>query len=357
MYWLGLFPDRTPVTQADLDTVFSALEVELGCSLTDRKQFLGERDLIFRARADQVSGTSAVVSGQKIMVKILDPAWTQRDLDLQDQIAAALTEAQEDLPFAVPSAIALPGGGEAGQAGRMSVDTAAGSLWVRIAPWLDGEPMVSSGVRAADLQVQLGRATAQLHRALRRVDPQLCPREHDWTIFGADRRIENSLQVLGDQVATEDRDIIRRFVKHFQTEVLTAWDALPSAVIHHDLHDGNTLLDTDGNLGGIIDFGDIAAAPRVVDLSISASAVTTPRTPEAQIPTLDEVIADLCRGYDEVQALSAEEKRLIAPIAVMRHCLVWTNWTRALMHEDSPYARSRSENLLEVLRREVAETL
>lgn len=357
MYWLGRSADRTPVTQADLDAIFSTLEAELGCSFTDHKQFLGERDLIFRARADQVSGTSAAVPGQKIMVKILDPAWTQRDLDLQDQIAAALTEAQEDLRFAVPAAIALPGGDEAGQTGRMSVDTAAGPLWVRIAPWLDGEPMASGGVRATDLYVQLGRAAAQLHHALRGVDPQLCPREHEWTIFGADRRIGYSLQVLGDQVATEDQDIIRRFVKHFQTEVLPAWDALPSAVIHHDLHDGNILLDTDGNLGGIIDFGDIATAPRIVDLSITASAVTTPRTSTAEVPELHDVIADLCRGYDEVQALSAEEKRLIAPIAVMRRCLVWTNWTRALMHEDNPYARSRSENLLEVLGREVAETL
>ena len=41
MYWLGRSPDRTPVTQTDLDSVFSALEVPLGCSLTDRTQFLG----------------------------------------------------------------------------------------------------------------------------------------------------------------------------------------------------------------------------------------------------------------------------------------------------------------------------
>lgn len=357
MYWLGRSADRTAVTQADLDTVFSALEVGLGCSLADRTQFLGERDLIFRARADQVSGISAVVSGQKVMVKILDPAWTGRDLDLQDQIAAALTEAQEDLPFAVPAAIVLPGGDEAGRAGRMSVDTTAGSLWVRIAQWLDGEPMAASGGCAADLYVQLGRATAQLHRALRGVDPQLCPREHDWTIFGADRRIEHSLQVLGDRVATEDRDIIRNFVQRFRAEVLPEWDALPAAVIHHDLHDGNTLLDTGGNLAGIIDFGDIATAPRIVDLSITASAVTTPRTSTAEVPELHDVIADLCRGYEDVGPLSAEEKTVIAPISVMRHCLVWTNWQRVLLEEDTPYARARSENLLEVLRRAVAETL
>lgn len=357
MYWLGRSDSRTPVTQAELDAVFSALEAELGCSFTDRTQFLGERDLIFRARVDRVSGTSAVVSGQKLMVKVLDPAWSQRDHVLQDQIALALARSQEGLSFRVPSAIALPAAGDPGRAGRMCVDTAAGPLWVRIALWLDGEPMASSGVRTAGLYGQLGRAAAQLHRALRGVDPNLCPHEHEWTIFGADRRIEDSLQLLGVRVDTGDQDIIRRFVQHFQTEVLPAWDSLPSTVIHHDLHDGNTLLDADGNLSGIIDFGDIARAPRLVDLSIIASAATTPHAAAAVAPQLDEVIAALCRGYEQVDSLSAEEKHLIAPTAVMRHCLVWTNWQRVLVHEDSPYARARSENLLEVLREEAAALL
>ena len=357
MYWLGRSPDRTPVTQTDLDSVFSALEVPLGCSLTDRTQFLGERDLIFRARAGQVSPTSAIEAEQKIMVKILDPGWQQGDLDLQDQIAIELTRAQADLPFQVPGALALPTGEPAGEAGRMRVETTGEPLWVRIAPWLDGEPMASAGVHSEDILVQLGRATAQLHQALSGVDPQLCPTEHDWMVYGSDHRIERNLEELGDHVDTEDRNTIRSFVQHFRQTVMPAWNALPTAVIHQDLHDGNTLLDTKGNLAGIIDFGDIATAPRIVDLGITASAATTPRHPGVQVPQLQDVIENLCRGFEEVQALRADEKNLIWPLAVMRHCLVWTNWARVLVHEDSQYPRNRSENLLEVVRKTIAETL
>ena len=132
----------------------------------------------------------------------------------------------------------------------------------RLLTWLPGTPVAeTTGIRPRELGETLGRLTASLtdfdHPAARRVLA--------WDVA----QLERSRHLLDVFPSVEAAEAFRRF----STRVAPVLAYLPRQVVHNDFHPGNVLVDANGTVAGILDFGDIVHTVRVADLAVALSYV------------------------------------------------------------------------------------
>ncbi len=111
---------------------------------------------------------------------------------------------------------------------------------------------------------------------------------------------------------------------------------LPSQAIHNDANDYNIMvtgrLSEPRRISGLIDLGDMCAAPRVCDLTIAAAYVVLDH------PKPEAALAALVAGYHEVYPLSPSEVDLVWPLLQMRLAVSVVNSTlTAIDNPDDPY--------------------
>lgn len=131
----------------------------------------------------------------------------------------------------------------------------------------------------------------------------------------------------------------RQIVENIHTRFAAlrpALDALPTQAIHNDANDYNIMvqgtLNAPRRVSGLIDLGDMCAAPRICDLAIAAAYIVLDHDhPEA-------ALAALVAGYHEVYPLTAGEVDMIWPLLRMRLAVSVVNSTlMALEGPDDPY--------------------
>lgn len=115
-----------------------------------------------------------------------------------------------------------------------------------------------------------------------------------------------------------------------------ALDQLPRQAIHNDANDYNILVS--GVLGqprkvsGLIDLGDMCAAPRICDLAIAAAYIVLDH------PAPEAALAALVAGYHQAYPLTAAEVDLLWPLLRARLAVSVANSTlMAVENPDDPY--------------------
>ena len=142
------------------------------------------------------------------------------------------------------------------------IDAGAGRHRLRVVTWVDGEPLLASGINAARAS-RLGEALGQLDNALRGYSH---PGENPVLLWDLQRAGElRSLLHFIDEAGV--RRNVLRVIDDFEANVVT--DRLPHQVIHGDANPENVLV-TSGGIG-FIDFSDMVRAPRIFDLAIAAA--------------------------------------------------------------------------------------
>ncbi|MFK7835900.1 MAG: aminotransferase class III-fold pyridoxal phosphate-dependent enzyme [Sulfitobacter sp.] len=156
-------------------------------------------------------------------------------------------------------------------------------------------------------------------------------RDFKWDLMQADW-IETELRCIADP----DR---RRIVEdiHAQFAALKPdLAALPFQAIHNDANDYNILITDDLNgahrVSGLIDLGDMCAAPRVCDLAIAAAYIVLDHAkPQA-------ALAALVAGYHQANPLTAAEVDMVWPLLRTRLAVSVVNSTlMAAENSDDPY--------------------
>ena len=144
------------------------------------------------------------------------------------------------------------------------------------------------------------------------------------------------LRELTNFVKDDDlRCRIEQVLDVFEAACLPVLKTLPRQVIHGDANPDNVLLDAGGNVCGIIDFGDMLSAPRVVELAIAASYLGT-----RNADPLCNMIS-LVRGYQEEYALPPASLEILLPLIrtriVMSLCIL--HWRLSARPENDEYRR------------------
>ncbi|SLN40145.1 2,2-dialkylglycine decarboxylase [Roseovarius albus] len=276
----------------------------------------GEYDLNFLASADD---------GQRYILKAMRPGCEAGLVDLQAQTLAHIAQNAPDLPFprVVPT-----------QSGQMLIEVAdeggkARLAWVQVC--LAGQCYAKSEPKSLDLIENLGHVLGETDKVLESFQHPELGRDFKWNLMQADW-INDHLDAIGKP---ERRDLIADIASGF-SDVKGRLDAQPLQAIHNDANDYNILvkghLSEPRIVSGLIDLGDMCAAPRVCDLAIAgAYIVLDHRNPE-------QALAAFVRGYHEANPLSAGEVSLIWPLLRMRLAVSVVNSTlMAVENPNDPY--------------------
>ena len=314
---------------AAIAEVIATVEREYGLRVGNVRLYKGEYDSNIRfddpERGTWLAKVSAADLGEEVV------GWQETVLDA--------VAASRDVNFETPRILLTLDGQKHVRTPR---------FLVRVVTWISGRLMNErDGPENFDAKLlrSLGEASARLDCALSDVTMPRAIRQHEWMLHRGPEVVGQSLDVLDSRAAaqsiTDERqiEIVRDITDRFRWAVLPKLQALPWAVVHHDLHDANVVLNEAGTaVAGVIDFNDAVFAPRISDLAISAGyAMLRQDDPEKAF----RAVVD---GYRSITEPTPEELELVGEMSLMRLCMNWAQWqSRALEAEDNEYALTRSK--------------
>lgn len=247
-------------------------------------QLPGERDLNFKVVTDQVYVLKLYETGNR--------DW----LELQDFALRMLEIA--GIPTPIQST-----------QGHFLVDLPNGRT-ARLLQWVDGEPWAKSETDSNLLQT-LGAKIALVDKKLSTIainekNAQVLNRQFIWNLLQAGSLIAET-NLINDSVL---QAAVAKVLQNFKDNVIPKLSTLPTQVIHNDGNDYNILVD--GNRLGLIDFGDIVIAPKIVGLAVCAAYMVL----EKDEPIKD--ILPLIRGYHMVAPLAPTELEILFDLIQVR---------------------------------------
>ena len=192
--------------------------------------------------------------------------------------------------------------------GRRVVD--AGRHAVRLLTWLPGEPLASVARPSLELLEDIGRAAAELDRALDDFDHPLVHRAFYWDLADGIPLVRDLAPSITD---SRVRGLVLETVDAIQRRDGGRLALLQRAIRHNDLNDYNVLVSD--RVTGILDFGDIVFTYAIADLAIAiAYAILGKADP---IQNACAVI----RGYQRVRPIEDEEIRALFGLVQLRLCM------------------------------------
>lgn len=269
----------------------------------------GERDNNFRIETGDRS----------LNLKIANPVESASALEMQ-QLALLHVRAQEPA-IPIPQPVATRHGDLVGAAKVGDVE-----VKVRATTFLAGSNVDSVGYSAA-LRTDVIRQLAKLDCVLATFSHPELSRPLLWDLG---RVLE--LRAHTAHLPPEQEQIAIGWLAHFESDVKPQLDVLPRQAVHGDFNAANLIVDpmNPDRLAGIVDFGDMNLAPRVVDLAVAAAYQCL------EAPDPAETLAAAAAAYHAVEPLSPAETVLVNDLVVTRlvQSLVISAW-RAALHPDN----------------------
>ena len=239
-----------------------------------------------------------------VVLKFINPAEEAAETDLQIQVLLWL--AQQNCAVVVPKALRS-------RTGDLVCDYTVGEqvYKVRAYTYLNGVSVAQAQMGAA-LQQSFGTQAAQLVRALEGFDHPALSRVLLWDVMHL-----NQLRAWAEEVLPQDEmgQFVFAYLNQFEQTILPVLQALPQQVIHGDISKSNTVASSADatSIHGVLDFGDLCKAPRVVELAVAASYAL-----DAETGDLQAALAGIVAAYAAVLPLSEAESALIPDLIVAR---------------------------------------
>ena len=255
----------------------------------------GERDKNYLLRTQEVG---------EVVLKFINPGEEAAETDLQTQVLLWLE--QKHCAVVVPQALR---NSKDGLVSDYAVDEQV--YKVRAYTYLNGVAVAQAQMSDA-LQQSFGVRAAQLVIALDGFDHPALSRVLLWDVMHLNQLRDCAVEVLTDDAMGP---FVFAFLDRFDASILRALQALPQQVIHGDISKSNTVVSqADGTaIHGVLDFGDLCKAPRVVELAVTASYAL-----DAETGDLQAALARVVSGYESILTLSEAEKALIPDLIIAR---------------------------------------
>ncbi len=278
----------------------------------DYQQLVSERDQNFKLTT--ADGESFVVKATSLV---------QDSLVTEFQIAALVHLEKLGLT-GVPRIVRTAAGQDHGE-----VTAADGAkICLRIVTFLRGR-LLDDCVATPAIAKQLGNRLAKLDIALASFSH---PGDSQILLWDSQRAGElRSLLVHVDDY-TMRRDL-ESVLDDFDRNVKPVLQVLPRQVIHNDAHNENILMGDDGEIAGIIDFGDMLMAPRIQNISTAAAYLRA----EGDDPL--QLITPFVAAYLETNPLQPSELDALFDLTRTRlsMTLILFYWRLAAREKGDPY--------------------
>lgn len=284
----------------------------------DFRQLVSERDQNFKLTT--VGGDHFVVKATSL---VQDPIVTDFQI-------AVLLHLENQLVPGVPRIVRTLSGKEHGE---IVLDDGS-TICLRIVTFLDGR-LLEDCVPSPAIARQLGRRLAELDMALKDFS-----HAGDSQVLLWDTQRAGELRSLLTHVEDDAmRQQLESVLDVFEQHVIPALPGLPRQVIHNDAHNENILIGDDGDIAGIIDFGDMLMAPRIQDVATAAAYLRADGDDPLQL------IAPLVAGYREKNPLQAAELEVLFDMIRTRlsMTLILFYWRLSAREKGDPYRRKLVE--------------
>jgi Ser/Thr protein kinase RdoA (MazF antagonist) len=284
----------------------------------DYRELVSERDQNFKL---------TTAGGDAYVVKATSRVQDMRVTDFQ--IAVLLHLEKLGLP-GVPRIVRTASGNEHGEI----VDEDGSTICLRIVTFLQGR-LLDQCVATPAIAKRLGYRLAELDIALVGLSH---PGDSQILLWDSQRAGElRSLLVHVDDKSMQ-RDLAS-VLDDFDQRVKPSLAGLPRQVIHNDVHNENILIADDGEIAGIIDFGDMLMAPRIQDVSTAAAYLRA----DGDDPL--ELIAPFVAAYVETNPLLQSELDALFDLIRTRlsMTLILFYWRLAAREKGDPYRQKLVE--------------
>ncbi len=276
----------------------------------------GEYDLNFKAES---------AAGEKWLLKVMRPGCEANFVDMQCVALAHINQAPEVVP--IPTVIASKNN----NAFEALVDVDGVERLVWVLSFIEGVTYAQCSPKSFALIKDVGESIAHLHGALDGFEHDNLKRDFKWNLLQASW-IDRHLDVV---VTPERRSLLRTIMAAFHTQT-RALSSLTPVAIHNDINDYNLLVTAglfeNPSVSGIVDLGDMCAAPRVCDLAIAGAYIMLDH------PQPELALCELISAYHAIQPLTADEVDLIYPLVRTRLAVSVVNSTiEAADNPNDPY--------------------
>ncbi len=250
-------------------------------------------------------------SGRELVLKIASSAEARSILEFQNQALERIRERDPGLP--VPRLLRTSGPARARSAGSEdwiaeASDGNGTSFHIRLLERLPGVPLAEVRPHPERLLSSIGRAMGRLDRALEGFTHPEQKRSLKWSAANAGAVVEGALELTP---TAERREMLRDCLKRIEDQVEPELSSLPQGVIHNDANDYNLLV-SDGEVSGILDFGDMIEGPLVSELANACAYVMFEKADPFRAARA------VATGYHQVRPLGDDELRLLFPLIVTR---------------------------------------
>ena len=241
-------------------------------------------------------------SGRELVLKIASSAEPRSILEFQNQALDWIAERDPGLP--IPRLRLTTGGDELCPIS----DGNGASFLCRLFDHLPGKPLASVRPQSEAILRSVGASMGRLDRALDGFTHPEEKRSLKWSAANAREIVEGALLLVASD---ERRELLRHFLKLIEDEVAPALSSLPRGVIHNDANDYNLLV-SEGEISGILDFGDMIESALVCELANACAYVMFEKA--EPLGAARAVVA----GYHRARPLREDELRLLFPLIATR---------------------------------------
>jgi len=179
-----------------------------------------------------------------------------------------------------------------------------------------------------------GRTHARLARALRGFFHPAAGRELLWDVAHA-AKLRPLAQAVEDGAR---RGLVLAVLDRYEERVAPRWPRLPAQVVHGDFTLDNVLLDEDGCVSAIVDFGDVSHTAAVADLAVAVSSLMRGR-PREDVFRVARLARD---GYRSRAPLEPEELEVLGDLVATRLAAIVAISAKALMPRKASSSRPRT---------------
>jgi 4-aminobutyrate aminotransferase-like enzyme/Ser/Thr protein kinase RdoA (MazF antagonist) len=265
----------------------------------------GEHDANFKLQ---------LADGRRYLFKIHAQHLSDDEVMLQADTLAYLAAAAPDLPMQrlIPA--------KTGALLPLIRTSGAVPLRLRLTSWIEGEVWghhdwvgdASHGdYRRRRASQSLGELLGRLDLALAGFNHPAAERFYLWDLAVAGAH-EAHLSLIDD---SEKRAAVTTILARFKNELLPRLARLPKQLIHNDANDYNLLIDAEGGIAGLIDFGDMVSSWRINEIAVAAAY--------AMIGSADPIAiaGAIAAGYHAVNPLSDDEIDCLFDLILTRYAV------------------------------------